>query len=215
MTKEQKLLLLFVLIIAGSGAGLYISKQMKQNPTDVSISVINTTSTTQVPQATTTKLAPNTEVRGTVSAAPIKPAPKPAPKPASSGTSNVAPVKDPTPKPAVTQPTPEPVVTNPQVKINTITEKTTYSVPSGKIETINVTLVVDDTGIITDASFSYDPPTDRESVQYLSGFQRSFNKSVLVGQKLSGAKIPRTGGASLTTNAFNKFLVTASTKING
>lgn len=90
------------------------------------------------------------------------------------------------------------------------TSEQTYSVPENSQEKIKVILVVK-SGLIEDVTFSFDPPSKRESAEYLSSFKKALAKTDLKGKKVSDIKLSRVGGASLTTGAFMK----AVDEING
>lgn len=96
-----------------------------------------------------------------------------------------------------------------------LTDKVSYDVPEGDIEWLTVNVTVDASGKITDVTFAFDTPTNHDSRHYQNSFSSAFNASSLVGTKLSDAKISRTGGASLSTTAFNRALSDLATKANG
>lgn len=77
-----------------------------------------------------------------------------------------------------------------------------YSVP-GSQNTISVTLTIN-SDTITDITVN-DSYSDRESDRYITGFESSIESKV-VGKKISNISLSRVGGASLTTNAFNRAL---------
>jgi hypothetical protein len=78
----------------------------------------------------------------------------------------------------------------------------TYGVPNGETETLSV-FVTTNGGVISDITFAM-TPTNPTSAQYFNGFKNSFPKSQIVGKTLNDISLSRVGGASLTTNAFNK-----------
>lgn len=167
MTKEQKILLLFVLIIAGAGATYYVV----QKPVSNEVVVVPVTKEVKV-----TPSSPVVEV------------------PPTSTTS---------------------VVKKPEATSKTFKETTNYQVPENHSETIIVTTSIDAQGNITDITFAYNTPTNKESRQYLGKFDSAFNKSMVVGKNINSVNLARVGGASLTTGAFNKSLQSIKTQFNG
>lgn len=176
MTKEQKILLLFVLAIAASSATFYVVK------TKSDASPINNI----------TQVSTNTEVPVAEPALDVTPAPAPAPTPT------------PIPKPV---PIPKPI---PVTK--TYKETLSYAAPDEYVETIIVTTILDTTGIISDITFAYNTPTNRQSMEYLQSFAKEFKKSLVIGKSITTAHISRVGGASLTTGAFNNALASIAVK---
>jgi type VI protein secretion system component Hcp len=77
-----------------------------------------------------------------------------------------------------------------------------YVVPDGDTENLSITVLLTN-GTISDISFSMNP-TNNESREYFNKFKNSFPKSQVVGKTLNNVSLSRVGGASLTTNAFNK-----------
>lgn len=95
--------------------------------------------------------------------------------------------------------------TNTATNVNKLPTKTiSFEVPEGHTNslTINVTLT---NGVMSDISFTQNS-SNRESREYADKFTRSFPKSSIVGKKISDISLSRVGGASLTSNAFNKAL---------
>ena len=78
MTKEQKILLLFVLLIAGSGATIYVSKSNTATPVVSTVPQTNSETNTATKLTTTTELAPTTSETA-VSATVMAPKPTPVP----------------------------------------------------------------------------------------------------------------------------------------
>ncbi len=162
MTKQEKFLLLVVLVVSGVGATLYV-----QNNKEV------TAAKEQVQQVEVQNVAPVTNV--TEAGAPAE------------------------------QTTASTNTTTGSTATNTTTSKQTvasYNVPNGDTENLSVTVKLTN-GVISDISFAM-TPTNRESAEYYNKFKSSFQKSTVVGKTLSGVSLSRVGGASLTTNAFNK-----------
>jgi hypothetical protein len=145
---------------------------------------------------------PTTQTTNTVPTAPV------ATQPAPSVPAPTTPAATATPTTPAPVPTPAPVVQN-----KTITQKLTYNVPDDQKEDIIVTAVVSPAGTLLSAKFSYGPPTNPQSQQYLQNFSRAFSAKSLIGKKVGTVKLSRLGGASLTTNAFNKVIDTIATKI--
>ena len=78
----------------------------------------------------------------------------------------------------------------------------TYTTPEEGHETIHI--VMNLTGeIINDITFTYDAPKKRESKENIANFERAFKALSFKGTKLPALSRSRTGGASLTTKAFN------------
>lgn len=175
MTKQEKFLLLVVLVVSGVGATLYVQNTKSTNALkeQVQVGVQNTSGVSDVAgqiNTGTTVTPTNTTTGGT------------------QGTTN----------------------TNTNTNAGTVTTNTSstrqatvgYAVPNGDIENLAVTVTLTN-GIISDISFSM-TPTNKESSEYYNKFKNSFPKSQVVGKTISGVSLSRVGGASLTTNAFNK-----------
>ena len=86
----------------------------------------------------------------------------------------------------------------------TLQSSVSYTTPEGHSETLSVVVTLQN-GVISDISFS-EVPANKESKEYYNKFSSKFSKSILIGKTLSEASIQRTGGASLTTAAFNAAL---------
>lgn len=191
MTKEQKILLLFVLAIAGGAATFYITRTDSSEPTTLQETDVTSTSS-------------NEGVRAS---------------PQSTGGSGSVNVSNQAPKTPISTTPKQPVVPTAPITppvtatSRTLKETTTYSVPNGNQEEITVTIIVDSTGTIIDATFAHATPTNRESREYLGKFSSTFKSSLVVGKKIEGLSISRVGGASLTTKAFNKALVNLSANL--
>ena len=195
MTKEQRILLLFVLAIAASGATFYVVKT-KSN-TQPSNRVSN-----QV-DSVSAQVQPQAQQQVQVVAAPPESEVAPTLVQAATSTSTSTPKQKPAPAPA-------PVLRNSQAK--TYKEILSYSAPDDYVETITVTIILNQSGSIVDILFAYSTPDNRQSAEYLQSFAKDFKKSLLVGQPIASAHISRIGGASLTTLAFNTILTTVSFK---
>lgn len=79
----------------------------------------------------------------------------------------------------------------------------TYVTPEEGRETIHVIMNLSGE-TINDITFSYDVPKKRESKENIANFERAFKALSFKGTKLPALSLPRTGGASLTTKAFNE-----------
>lgn len=93
----------------------------------------------------------------------------------------------------------------------TVTTQTTYMSPGGE-EAVRFTLVVDEDGVIEEATTDVlaKSPT---SILRQTSFAEAF-PTVLVGKKLSElTNVDRIGGSSLTTAAFNKSLADLQAQI--
>ena len=90
-------------------------------------------------------------------------------------------------------------------KDGTYTTSTSYSVPEGYTNSIEVSLTIANSKVTTvTVNDSYD---DHESQRYIDGFESSI-ESAIVGKDMSGLSISRLSGASLTSSAFNNVLDT-------
>lgn len=166
MTKEQKLLLLFVLIIGAvsSGAYMFISNESS------SLTENNrSTNTYAREEFINTQVAENT-INNT-----------------NTQTNSV-----------------KTVVVNTQTQTVNKTFKTTLSfeVPKGHVDSLTVSVLVDENGIIKDVNFNQQS-SNHESEEYYDRFSSSFSKSSVIGKNINSVSLSRIGGASLTTNAFN------------
>ena len=189
MTKEQKILLLFVLAIAASGATFYVVKtKSNTQPSNRVSNQVDSVSAQVQPQVQVVATPPDSEVTPTLVQA---------------ATSTSTPKQKPASAPA-------PVLRNSQAK--TYKEILSYSAPDDYVETITVTIILNQSGSIVDILFAYSTPDNRQSAEYLQSFAKDFKKSLLVGQPIASAHISRVGGASLTTLAFNTILTTVSFK---
>jgi hypothetical protein len=79
----------------------------------------------------------------------------------------------------------------------------TYTVPEGNKESINISLVIKD-GLVSSIKNSGNA-TNSESARYQSRFEFAI-KDAIIGKKIETLNLSSVGGASLTTNAFNKSL---------
>ena len=171
MTKQEKFLLLVVLVVSGVGATLYVqnSKKTSALKEQVQVQVQSTSGVNAVTGQinTGTTITPTDTTTGTAQ-----------------GTTNT--------------------------NTGTVTTNTSstrqatvgYSVPNGDTENLSITVTLTN-GTISDISFSM-TPTNKESSEYYNKFKNSFPKSQVVGKTIGSVSISRVGGASLTTNAFNR-----------
>ena len=79
MTKEQKILLLFVLLIAGSGVAMYVSKNNTAIPVVSTVPQTNSETNTATKLTTTTEPAPTTSETAVSAIVTATPTPVPAP----------------------------------------------------------------------------------------------------------------------------------------
>lgn len=168
MTKQEKFLLLVVLVVSGVGATLYVQNTKSTNSLKEQVQV---------------------GVQNTSGVNPVT-------------TQNETSVTD---SPAPQNPTGGAQTNTGSVTTNTSSTRQAtvgYSVPNGDTENLAVTVTLTN-GTISDISFSM-TPTNKESSEYYNKFKNSFPKSQIIGKTLSGVSLSRVGGASLTTNAFNK-----------
>lgn len=91
----------------------------------------------------------------------------------------------------------------------TVTQE--YSVPSGEVESVTVTLTLAD-DVVTGLDTTY-VANERESREYQSRFDSRIDAAV-IGQSLEDISVSRVGGASLTTKAFNEALVEIKREAN-
>ncbi len=183
MTNQQKFFLLIVLIVAGAGATIYV------NTNKSNLSVDNNS------KNTASNIVDNIDNTS----------------PTVNNTQNTpSPVQNtnPTPVQAITSPVVQPVVKTPTQYVNNVS----YYTPSGMSEMIHVTISVLN-GAVSDITFSYDSPTNRESGRYLSRFSSSLDKNLIIGKKLTNVSLSRVGGASLTTDAFMQAIQDTASKV--
>ena len=195
MTKQQKFLLLIVLIVAGASATIYVNTNKNKMNIDSDSKNVASNILDNVSNQTSNNVN-QTVNQNTNQVQPSAPSPKPV-------TNNTAPT--PTPKPT---PTPAPTPKTPVQYVNNVS----YYTPSGMPEVIHVNISILD-GVISDITFSYDTPTNRESGQYLSRFSSSLNKSAIIGKRITNVSLSRVGGASLTTDAFMQAIQDTAAKV--
>ncbi|MDQ5957152.1 MAG: hypothetical protein QG614_127 [Patescibacteria group bacterium] len=97
------------------------------------------------------------------------------------------------------------------VSANTIHKSIAFKVPDDNTNTLDVTLTLDG-NTITNVQLSQSS-ANKESSEYAKGFLDKFNKNDVVGKKVSDVNLSRVGGASLTTNAFNKVVLEIASQI--
>lgn len=189
--KNKLILISFIVVIAAAVAFLYLPKA--QPTTEVTITSTETPVTTpeketpvaqnEASNTETTTIAPKEETQAPT---PTTQTPAVTPKPET---------------PAANPPVPAaPVETNTYTN-GTYSNTVSYKVPEGATEsiTISLTLVNDK---VTDMTFS-GVTNKRESEKYQDRFSNSV-RSLVIGQPIDSIDLSRVGGASLTTNAFNK-----------
>lgn len=186
----------FVLVIIGIlvaiGLGGYYVAGPKEvvTPTDTPIARVeeSATATDAVPETApiVTPETPQAEptVPETAPAAPAKPTPAPTPTPA--------------PKPVVpVAPVPKTVFKNATYNVTT-----SYVAPGRTTHDVNVTLTIAN-DVVTGADVTYSGDKDGTSSNYQKKFSEGY-KTQVIGKSLGNISLSRVGGASLTTNAFNK-----------
>jgi hypothetical protein len=107
--------------------------------------------------------------------------------------------------PVSIQPAPTPAVASGQ----TYSEKVSYLTPARTEHKLNISLTVA-AGVVTGASIVYD-----EGAGFSNGHQERFDnayKAQVVGKSLENISLSRVGGASLTSEAFNKAVATIAAK---
>jgi len=161
MTKEQKILILLVLLVAGVGTTIYVSSGTKE--------IVET-----VPPTVTSQAAPSTDTTKV-----------------DSPTTASVPTNIPTSAPTSAE--------------RAIISDVVYDVPDRGTENIHVTVTLKD-NLIKDVRFTFDPPTKRQSSEYLNSFSKALTTAGIKGKKISDVSLSRLGGASLTTTAFMKAL---------
>ncbi len=158
MTKEQKILLLLVLLVGGVGATVYVNTSKTPTTNNVVTTPVTQTKTPVATVATAAVVTP------TASSGPL------------AVPANIA---------------------------RSFTSDITYVVPEESSEGIHVTLLIKE-GVIEDVRFTYNPPSKRQSQEYLSSFSKALQTAGFKGKKVSDVNLSRVGGASLTTAAFMK-----------
>lgn len=103
---------------------------------------------------------------------------------------------------SIPSPTPAPAVVN-NYKNGTYSTQTNYRTPGGNYQiTVGLT-VKDDKVTATNISFDSEGALSNYSTRFSSAYQGQ-----VIGQELGNINLSRVGGASLTTGAFNKALMT-------
>lgn len=197
----------FILIIVGIIAALGLGGFLFMKQPEDSAVIIDTPvarieeqtiaeATATPTTSTATNTAPEATPEETVPKAPTIPAATPTPT---------------TPAPAPT-PTPTPVVPKTAYKNGTYTVSTSYTAPGRSTHSVDATITIKD-DIITTSNVSYGGDNVDTSTEYQNKFSKGYQSQV-IGKNLNTVSLSRVGGASLTTNAFNKALaeVKASAK---
>ena len=107
--------------------------------------------------------------------------------------------------PVSIQPAPTPAVASGQ----TYSEKVSYLTPARTEHKMNISLTVA-AGLVTGASIVYD-----EGAGFSNGHQERFDnayKAQVVGKSLENISLSRVGGASLTSEAFNRAVASIAAK---
>jgi cytoskeletal protein RodZ len=130
-----------------------------------------------------------------------------------------------TPEPVTTTPEPTPVSTNPTpttpVVDTPVTAKTTYknaaysvdvtyNAPDGMNHPMTVKLTLKD-DIVTASDVAFGSEAQGATANYQKNFAATYKTSVM-GKSLDSIKLSRIGGASLTSNAWNKAKVEIATQ---
>ena len=172
MTKQEKFLLLVVLVVSGVGATIYVQNTKKDQAAQNNFGVQEVVVENQNNNSDTVNNISDTETMAGQGSA--------VSNTEQNSNSNMA------------------------ASAKTLQSSVSYTTPEGHSETLSVVVTLQN-GVISDISFS-EVPTNKESKEYYNKFSSKFSKSILIGKTLSEASIQRTGGASLTTAAFNAAL---------
>lgn len=197
------IIMIIVGVIAAVGFGGFFFLQNNSDKTvaiEAPVARIENTTTIDTDATTPPSVKPVTETDS--NSAPATP---------QSSSTPAKPMVTPKPVPAPT-PTPAPVVTPKTVyKNGTYTVTASYVAPGRSTHDVIATVkIVDD--VVTESRVTYGGDVDVEtSNQYQAKFTRSYQSDV-VGKKLDNISLSRSGGASLTSNAFNKAV--AELKVN-
>jgi hypothetical protein len=175
MTNQEKFLLLVVLIVSGVGATLYVQNTKKSEALKGQVQV-SVQNSDYIPTSNTGTITTGTGQTQTTTGT--------ANSGSNTSTTNTG-----------SQTTDTTTNTTKQATVS-------YNVPDGDTENLSITVLLAN-GKITDISFAMNP-TNGESAQYYNKFKNSFPKSQIIGKTLDGVSLSRVGGASLTTNAFNR-----------
>lgn len=100
---------------------------------------------------------------------------------------------------SVTTPTPTPTTPTYDYENGTYTSHISYRTPDGNYS-MDVTLTISNDKVVA-SDISYDSKTLRDS--YTTRFNKSY-ETYVTGKNLDSVSLSRVGGASLTSNAFNK-----------
>jgi len=98
------------------------------------------------------------------------------------------------------------------LKNGTYTSTVSYNVPHGSTDSITVTATIAN-GVITDVKNAH-YAADRESQSYQNWFELEY-KPLVIGKTPTNVLLSRIGGASLTTNAFNRAISNIQVKAKG
>jgi hypothetical protein len=106
--------------------------------------------------------------------------------------------------PTSTPTTPAPVAPKTVYKNGTYTVSTSYNAPGRSTHSVDATITIKD-DVITASNVSYGGDNVNTSTEYQNKFSKGYQTQV-IGKNLGTVSLSRVGGASLTTNAFNKAL---------
>lgn len=124
-------------------------------------------------------------------------------------TPDATPAPTPAPTPTPTPTTPASVAPKTVYKNGTYTVSTSYNAPGRSTHSVDATITIKD-DIITASNVSYGGDNVNTSTEYQNKFSKSYRTQV-IGKNLGTVSLSRVGGASLTTNAFNKALAEVKT----
>jgi hypothetical protein len=189
MNTTNKILLGFMILLAGGVSVLYVDSQKS------SAAVVNTVTSSASPQAPL------------ISTVTVIPAATTQASAAVATTQNTQTTKTTTVQP--TQTTTATPVTQSQSK--TVSTTVNFSVPKGHTDSMSVTATVKD-GVITNISFDQQS-SNHESEEYYQRFESRFSTASVVGKNIGSVSLSRVGGATLTTNAFNRAVSNLASQI--
>jgi hypothetical protein len=189
MSTTNKILLGFMILLAGGVSALYVDSQKS------SAAVVNTVTSSASPQAPVTStviVTPSTNTQTSVAVVTTQAT-------QTTKTSDIQPTQTTTATP----------ITQSQSK--TVSTTVNFSVPKGHTDSMSVTATVKDR-VITNISFDQQS-SNHESEEYYQRFESRFSTASVVGKNIGSVSISRVGGATLTTNAFNHALSNLASQI--
>jgi hypothetical protein len=194
-------ILIIVGIIAALGFGGFLFMKQPEDSTviiDTPVARIEEQATGDATLPPPTTSTPDT----TPEATPTETAPKTPTTPAVTPTP--APTPTPTPTPAPTPTIPAPVAPKTVYKNGTYTVSTSYNAPGRSTHSVDATITIKD-DIITASNVGFGGDNVNTSTEYQNKFSKGYQTQV-IGKNIGTVSLSRVGGASLTTNAFNKAL---------